>query len=75
MSFKETSTITQSKKTYLHFVLLNPNRAVSVTRDTREEDGVKHECYPLILPHLNQNVIKKIHPYAALAQLILFWVG
>ena len=50
-------------------------RAVSVTRDTREKDGVKHECYPLILPHLNQNVIKKIHPYAALEQLILFWVG
>ena len=75
MSFKETSTITQSKETYLHFVLLNPNRAVSVTRDTREKDGVKHECYPLILPHLNQNVIKKIHPYAALEQQILFWVG
>ena len=50
-------------------------RAVSVTRDTREKGGVKHECYPLILPHLNQNVIKKIHPYAALEQLILFWVG
>ena len=47
-------------------------RAVSVTRDTREKDGVKHECHPLILLHLNQNVIKKIHPYAALEQLILF---
>ena len=40
-------------------------RVVSVTRDTREEDGVKYVCYPLILLHLNQHVIKKIHPYAA----------
>ena len=40
-------------------------RVVSVTRDTREEDGVKYVCYPLILLHLNQHVIKNIHPYAA----------
>ena len=40
-------------------------RVVSVIRDTREKDGVKHVCYPLIFLHLNQHVIKKIHPYAA----------
>ena len=47
-------------------------RAVSVTRDTREKDRVKHMCYPLTLLHLNQHVIKNIHPYAALEHLLLF---
>ena len=51
MSFKETSTITQSKKTYLHFVLFNPNHAncadVSSERNGKTKSGQCHARYTL----------------------------
>ena len=49
MSFKETSTITQSKKTYSQLVLFNPNHAdcadVSSERNGKTKSGQCHTRY------------------------------